>query len=140
MASAPKVGASSASSGVSPVSGWGAGGSHRHSADDHIDGAAGVGSFGLQGGWRPQYDDRHGQGYFFFGQYPQKQDPEQPLFTPLMARLASAFAAVIPVSDNRAAPPMMFADMMRGVGIYDFNLRAIAGTLSPQGAVLNRYG
>jgi hypothetical protein len=140
MASAPKVGASAAPSGVSPVSGWGGGGGQRHSSADRIDGATGVGSFGVQGGWRPHYDDRHGQGYFFFGQYPQQENPEQPLFTPLMARLASAFAAVPPVSDIKAAAPVLIADLMRGVGIYDFNLRAIAGTLAPQGAVLNRYG
>jgi hypothetical protein len=45
-----------------------------------------------------------------------------------------------PLSDMRAAAPILIADLMRGVGIYDFNLRAIAGTLTPQGAVLNRYG
>jgi len=139
MASAPKVGATSAASGVSSVGGWSGGGSHRHSSGDRIDGASGVANFGVQGGWRPHYDDRHGQGYFFFGQYPEEREPEQPLFTPLMARLAAAFSAQPPI-EVRANPPVFIADLMRGVEIYDFNMKAIAGTLHPQGAVLNRYG
>jgi hypothetical protein len=140
MASAPKVGATSASSPSAPLGGWGGSGSARHSSADHVDAAAGVGSFGVQAGWRPTYDDRHGQGYFFFGKYPEKEDPKQPLFTPVMALFASAFAAVEPTNDSRASAPMFIADLMRGVGIYDFNLRVIAGTTTPQGAVLNRYG
>ena len=140
MATAPRVGASAAPSGVSPVSGWSGGGGHRSTSADRVDGASGVGSFGVQGGWRPHYDDRHGQGYFFFGQYPEKEKPEQPLFTPLMARFAAAFAAVPPVADIKGAAPVLIADLIRGVGIYDFNNRAIAGTLTPQGAVVNRYG
>lgn len=140
MSSAPKVGATGAASGASSVSGWGAGGSQRHTSADQVAGVSGIGNFGVQGGWRPHYDDRHGQGYFFFGQYPQKEDPEQPLFTPLMARFASAFAAVQTLTESRGAPPIFIADLMRGVRIYDFNLKAIMGTLSPQGAVLNRYG
>jgi hypothetical protein len=140
MASAPKVGAAAAASGASSVSGWGGGSNSRFSSADRVDGASGVGPFGFDGGWRPTQDDRHGQGYFFFGQYPKKEDPEQPLFTPLMARFAAAFAAVEPLSDMRPTTPIFIADLMRGVGIYDFNLRAIAGTLEPQGAVLNRYG
>lgn len=140
MASAPKLGAAAAASGASSVSGWSGGGTSRFSSADSVDGVSGVNPFDLQGGWRPTYDDRHGQGYFFFGQYPKTEDPEQPLFTPLMARFAAAFAAVEPLSDMRPTTQMFIADLMRGVGIYDFNLRAIAGTLAPQGAVLNRYG
>jgi hypothetical protein len=140
MASTSRVEAAGAPSGVSSVSGWGGGGSHRSSSVERVDGAAGVASFGVQGGWRPTYDDRHGQGYFFFGQYPEREKPEQQLFTPLVARFASAFAAMQPLSDIRAAAPVLIADLMRGVGIYEFNLKAIAGTLTPQGAVLNRYG
>ena len=140
MASTSRVEAAGASPAVSSVGGWSGGGSHRYSSVERVDGAAGVSSFGVQGGWRPTYDERHGQGYFFFGQYPEREKPEQPPFTPLMARFASAFAAMQPLSDMRAAAPILIADLMRGVGIYDFNLRAIAGTLTPQGAVLNRYG
>lgn len=139
MASTPKISATSPSSGPTPVSGWGRGGGNRFSSGDEVNGVNGS-AFSQQGGWRPHYDDRHGQGYFFFGQYPQKEEPKLPLFTPLMALLASAFGAVAPVTESRAVPPMFITDFLRGIGIYEFNLRAISGTLAPQGAVVNRYG
>lgn len=139
MATAPRVAAASPAGPSSSVKGWGGGASHHHSVESH-DGEGFATSFGVQPGWRPTYDDRHGQGYFFFGQYPRKEEPEKHPFTPLMALFAASFPAIAPVSDVRGAAPVFIADLMRGIGIYDFNLRAIAGTLSQQGAVLNRYG
>jgi hypothetical protein len=140
MASAPKVGATTAPSGAPPVSGWSGAGAHRFTSADHIDAAAGAGSFGVDGGWRPHYDDRHGQGYFFFGQYPPREDPDPPLFTPFMALQASAFAATQPLSDLRPAEGLLIADMLHGIAVYDYTLRVIAGTWATQGAMLNRYG
>ena len=57
-----------------------------------------------------------------------------------MARMAAAFPAFDNVNDVRGAAPVFISDLIRGIGIYDFNMKAIAGTLTPQGAVLNRYG
>ena len=139
MASAPRVAPASPAGASSTVRGWGGAAGH-HPTVEHYDGEGFTTSFGVQPGWRPTYDDRHGQGYFFFGQYPRKDEPEKHPFTPLMALFAASFPAIAPVSDVRGSPPVFIADLMRGIGIYDFNLRAIAGTLSQQGAVLNRYG
>jgi hypothetical protein len=139
MATAPRVAAASPAGASSSVRARGGGASHHHSVENY-DGEGFTTSFGVQPGWRPTYDDRHGQGYFFFGQYPRKEEPEKHPFTPLMALFAASFPAISPVSDVRGAAPVFIADLMRGIGIYDFNLRAIAGTLTPQGAVLNRYG
>ena len=141
MATTPRVGAASATGASSSVRGWGGSGgsAHNHSVEQY-DGESFATSFGVQPGWRPTYDDRHGQGYFFFGQYPRKEEPEKHPFTPLMALFAASFSGMVPVNDVRGAPPVFLSDLMRGVGIYDFNLKAIAGGLYPQGAVLNRYG
>jgi len=139
MATAPRVAPASPAGASSTVRGWGGGAGH-HPSVEHYDGEGFTTSFGVQPGWRPAYDDRHGQGYFFFGQYPRKDEPEKHPFTPLMALFAASFPAISPVSDVRGSPPVFIADLMRGIGIYDFNLRAIAGSLNPQGAVLNRYG
>ena len=139
MASAPKVGPTTAPAGASAVSGW-RGAGRRYSLDSPLDGSGGVDSFGVQGSWHPGDDDRHGQGYFFFGQYPEKEDQDPPLFTPFMALRASGFAAVEPLSDIRSQQPVFSADLIRGVGIYDFNLKVIAGTWATHGALLNRYG
>ncbi len=138
MATSPRVQPAGASApSPSSVGGWGNGA--RYGAGD----APGEGfttAFGVQPGWRPNYDDRHGQGYFFFGQYPRKEEAEQHPFTPFVARLAAVFPAMQPVSEVRGGVPVFLADLMRGIGIYDINLKAIAGTLHTGGAVLNRYG
>ena len=141
MATTPRVAAASGPGASPSVHGWGggAGSAHQHSVG--TPGGDGFAtSFGVQPGWAPTYDDRHGQGYFFFGQYPRKEETEKQPFTPVMALFAAAFPAMTPVNDVRGAEPVFISDLMRGVGIYDFNLKAIAGTLKQQGAVLNRFG
>ena len=140
MSSAPKVGATAGPSPAADVGGWGHSGHTSRSSAGQAAGAQGAGSFGVHAGWRPQQDDRHGQGYFFFGKYPEKDDPKPALFTPIMALFASAFAATEPVMDKSSGPQVFISDLMRGLGVYDFNMKAIAGTLRPQGAVINRYG
>lgn len=138
MATAPGVRPAAATS-ASPPSVGGRGNGGRFGSGDGV-GEGFTTAFGVQPGWRPTYDDRHGQGYFFFGQYPRKEEPEQHPFTPFVARLAAVFPAIPPVSEVRGGVPVFLADLMRGIGIYDINLKAIAGTLRTQGAVLNRYG
>jgi hypothetical protein len=141
MATTPRVAAASGPGASPSIRGWGGSGgaSQQHSVGQY-DGEGFATSFGVQPGWRPTYDDRHGQGYFFFGQYPRKEEAEKQPFTPVMAMFAASFPALTPVNDVRSAEPVFISDLVRGVGIYDFNLKAIAGTLKPQGAVLNRYG
>ena len=138
MATTPRVEASGAST-SSPSVGGRAGGGARNGFNDGVPEGFTT-PFGVQPGWRPTYDDRHGQGYFFFGQYPRKEEAEQNPFTPFVARLAAAFPAIPQVSEVRGGVPVFLADLMRGIGIYDINLKAIAGTLHTHGAVLNRYG
>ena len=139
MASTPKVEATGATRPSSAVRGWGGGGAHSSSVD-HSDGEGFTTPFAVQPGWRPTYDDRHGQGYFFFGQYPRREEPEKYPFTPVMALFAASFPAIENINDVRGAAPLFISDLIRGVGIYEFNLKAIAGTLVTHGAVLNRYG
>jgi len=139
MASSPKVEAASASGASPSVRGWGGGGGHSSSVGSY-DGEGFTTPFSVQPGWRPTYDDRHGQGYFFFGQYPRKEEPEKHPFTPIMALFAATFPAIENINDVRSAAPVFISDLIRGVGIYEFNLKAIAGTLVTHGAVLNRYG
>ena len=139
MASAPKVGAVAAA-GATTATSWVGAGTSRYTSADRIDGVSGSASIGVRGGWRPSYEDRPGQGFYFFGQYPPQHEPEQPLFTPLVARFASAFPASETYSEIRASTPVFIADLVRGVGIYELNMKVIAGTLNTQGSVINRYG
>jgi len=140
MASTPKVEAAAGSGSPRSVGGWGGSGAKGYSSVEQDGGEGFATSFAVQPGWRPTHDDRHGQGYFFFGQYPRKEEPEVHPFTPVMARFAAAFPAMENINDIRSAAPIFIADLLRGVGIYEFNLKAIAGTLVTHGAVLNRYG
>jgi hypothetical protein len=101
----------------------------------------GGGSVGVSGGWRPRHEDGAGPGFGYFPWYPSpQQDGDSPLFTPFMALSASAFPASETYSEVRANAPLFLTDLMRAVGIYEFNMRVIAGTLANQGSVINRYG
>ena len=41
--------------------------------------------------------------------------------------------------DHRAPPPLFITDLLRGVGVYEFNMRIFAGNFQPQGSIVNRY-
>ena len=141
MASTPRVAATAASGSSPAVGGWGHSSAGRPGSADHsVDGGYSAVHQSVEPGWRPHYDDRHGQGYFFFGQYPRKEEPEHQPFTPLVARFAAAFPAIEPVSDLRGSGQLPLAFVMHGIHVYDVNLKAIAGTLSTLGSVVNRYG
>lgn len=140
MASTPRVEATAAAGSSRSVGRWGGGGGTRHDSVGSYDGQGFTTAFGVQPGWRPTYDDRHGQGYFFFGQYPRKEEPEHLPFTAFVGRMAAAFPAFENVNDVRGEAPLFISDLIRAIGIYDLNMKAIAGTLKQQGAVLNRYG
>jgi hypothetical protein len=60
-------------------------------------------------------------------------------FTPLVGRAASAYPASESNPDNRSAPPLFITDLLRGVGVYEFNMRIFSGNFQPQGSIINRY-
>jgi hypothetical protein len=116
-------------------------GGGRSTSADRIDAVFGGGSVGVRGGWRPDNDDEAGQGFYFFGRDPQQQqEHEHALFTPLVSRRAAGFPASEIYSDSRINAPPFLTELSHAVGVYEFNMKAIAGTLSPQGSVINRYG
>ncbi len=136
MAATSKVSATSAT-GIASAPGRVAMGS-RFTSVDRIEGLFGSQAPGVRGGWRPGYDDWHGQGGF--DHYPQRDEGEHPLFTPLVGRLAGAY----PASESAAigissAPPLFLTDLLHGIGVYEFNMKVFAGTLTSQGQVINRY-
>ena len=139
MASSPRIGSTSAvgASGAPP---WLLSGGNA-STGDRVEGVFGGGSVGVGAGWRASNDDEAGKGFYFFGgQQQQPEEFEKALFTPLMSRRAAGFPAVEPYSETRANAVPFLTELQRAVGVYEFNMKAIAGTLSPQGSVINRYG
>ena len=139
MASSPKVGTAIPVSGPAPA--WLPGGGARHGTADQVEPIFGTGTAGVSGGWRPRYDDgASGGGLDFFGQYRPPQDDHHALFTPLVALNAAAFPASETFSDLRTGASLFMTDLMRGIGVYEFNMQVIAGTLPNQGSVINRFG
>lgn len=135
MATASKVGAAPPAGITSVTDRTGSGGYFM--SGDRIDGASGSQSVGISGQWRPRYDDGGGAGGF--GQYRQPFESD-PQFTPLVGRFAAAFQASETITmETRAAPPLFPSDMTRAVGIYEFNMKVIAGGFKSQGSVVNRY-
>lgn len=62
----------------------------------------------------------------------------QAQFTPLVGHAAGAFPATQTYSDSRAKPVMFITDFLRGLGVYEFNMKMFAGTMALQGSVCNR--
>ena len=109
----------------------------RFTSAERIDSVSGAAPPVVSGGWRSSYDDNAGQGGF--GQYPSQQTPEMGHFDPLINRSAGAFPASEAGAEPRLTKPLFLTDLLHGVGVYEFNMKVIAGTLKQQGQVLNRY-
>ncbi|HIJ37909.1 MAG TPA: hypothetical protein HPP80_03345 [Rhodospirillaceae bacterium] len=135
MSATTKVAASPSANVASAPSRIAAGG--RFTSTEKIDGAAGSSSVGVSGGWRSTYEGETGQGGL--GQNPQQHSADQNQFTPLIARSAAAFGASENNSDPRLIPSLFLTDLQHGVGVYEFNMKVIAGTFKTQGHVVNRY-
>ncbi|MBF0373029.1 MAG: hypothetical protein HQL39_06380 [Alphaproteobacteria bacterium] len=62
-------------------------------------------------------------------------------FTPLVGRLAAAHGAneQAPAANDSARPKAFVAEIHRGVGVYESNMRVIAGTNRPLGRSFSRY-
>jgi len=127
----PSAGVTSATSRVTNGS--------RFANSDRVDGAIGMGSVGINDSWRKAYDDGEmGQGGS--NQYPPRSNGSRSPFTPLVGRSAAAFSANESNPDgNRPTTPAFLAEMQRGVGIYEFNMKVTSGSLRSQGSVVNRY-
>jgi hypothetical protein len=125
--------------GASSAPSWMVGGNV--SSGDRIDAAFGGGSLGVRGGWRPSYDEGSQPGvYYFSREADQQPDHDHLPYTPLMSRRAAAFAATDVYSETRTNTLPFLTEVAHAVGVYEFSMKAINGTLSPQGATINRYG
>lgn len=109
----------------------------RASAFDRVDAVPGGLAVGFSGHWRPSYDDAPRS--FYATAQDADDDEEAPQFTPLVARLAAAFPASLSMIDGQFSPILFLTDLVRGVGIYEINMRLFAGTFAIQGSVINRY-
>ncbi|PKU21432.1 hypothetical protein CWS72_26815 [Telmatospirillum siberiense] len=86
--------------------------------------------------WRQQNGDQYSQSGFDGYDY---QDPSQPQFTPLVGSRASSFPASQSYSDGVSADTLFGSDVLRALGVYEFNMKLFAGAYVAQGSVINRY-
>jgi hypothetical protein len=136
MSSTSKVGATTPSSGI-PVSA-------RTAVDaaastlSRVEGVSGVAPVGFSGHWRPTYGDAFAEaGYDRLSS--AATGDEQAQFTPLVARLAASFPASQMGGDSRLNPAFLLGDLARAVGVYEFNMRLLAGAYAAQGSVINHF-
>ena len=108
----------------------------RATSADHVEAVSAPVAAGVAGGWRSTYED-NGQGNL--GKSPYQPVPRPADFSALISRSASAFSASESNNDPRLTPSLFLTDLLHGVGVYEFNMKVIAGTLKQQGQVLNRY-
>lgn len=136
MSSSTRVGATSAASAISVPTRVATG---SFTSTERVEGVSGTAPVGLSGYWRQKYGDESGQNNFDGYDYTSGQDSSQPQFTPLVARQASAFPASQSYSDGVSADTLFGSDLLRAVGIYEFNMKLFAGAYVAHGAVINRY-
>ncbi|MDR3435702.1 hypothetical protein [Telmatospirillum sp.] len=134
MASTPKVGAATATSGISvptrvPMD-------PLYSSTAQVERVSGAASVGFSDNWRSRYDGAYVDDDFESQQ--QSAGRGLPMFTPLVGRLASAFPASLSYSDG-AVPSLFMDDVERGIGTYEFNMKLFAGAYALHGSVVNRY-
>jgi hypothetical protein len=135
MSESAKVGAT-ASLGVTSAANRAAA-SSRFSSADRVEGLNGGNAVGTYSQWRPGDNDSNAQGGF----NPYSSRGGQPLdtYTPFTLQTAALYRADGSSQDIRASTPVFLSDLMRGIGIYEFNMRIFAGTQNVQGSVINRY-
>ncbi len=122
----------------SPVSRLGLG--NRAGASDQIEGLYGSAMVGMSGQWRPNFSDGGGgQQWFYRPNQQAQQDQERMPFTPLVGRFASAFPACEAVQEGMGSSPLFLTDLMRGLAVYELNLKLFAPDPSPQGGLINRF-
>ncbi len=135
MASAPKVGTAIPTSVTAAARRvvMGSGASGAHSAE----GVWATQPTSFDGAWPADFGDGSGQQQGS-DQYPPRHEPGQPQFTPLVGRLAASYPATSGSGEGTPSTPLFLTDLLRGVGIYEFNMKLFAGTLTNQGSVINR--
>ncbi|OIQ89971.1 hypothetical protein GALL_281090 [mine drainage metagenome] len=90
--------------------------------------------------WRHSYDEEASDG---FGAIPRKkkQDPDNPQsqFTQLVKMAAASYPASESMQDFRSSAPILVADLMHGLGVYEINMKICSGMFRNQGSVINRF-
>lgn len=105
---------------------------------DRIDGITGT-SLGVSDPWRRTYNENSSDGFGSLSQDNRKDDNPQNQFTQLVKLAAASYPASENNQEFRASAPTFIADLMRGVGVYEINMKICSGVFRNQGSVINRY-
>lgn len=137
MSSASRVSAKAAASVRVPV-GRVAAGLPRSSLFEEVTGIAAPFA-DVQDPWRRTYDEGSSDGFGSFAKQRRQEDNPQNQFTPLVKLLAATFPASEANEENQSSASIFIADLMRGLGIYEINMKICQGEYRSQGIVINRY-
>jgi len=94
---------------------------------------------GVQDPWRRTYDEGSSDGFGSFAQQRRQEDSPESQFTPLVKLLAATFPASEATQEIQFSSPVFSADLMRGLGVYEINMKVCQGAFKGQGSVINRY-
>jgi len=136
MSSASKVSASAATSASSPIGRVST--ETRSTAFEKVDGIAAPFP-GVSDPWRRTYGEGSSDGFGSFSDQRRQEDSPQNQFTPLVKIQAASYPASEVTQDSHLSPPIFIADLMRGLGVYELNMKVCQGVFRNQGSVINRY-
>ena len=106
---------------------------------DRVDAPFGSSYTSLNDPWRSSFGDS-GQGGF--GQSAQDWNNDrsaESFYTPVVLLAAAAFPASETNPDSKFSRQVFIADLQRGVGTYEFNMKICSGAFASQGTLVNRY-
>lgn len=136
MSTASRVSASAAASVSAPVGRVAT--EQRSTAFDRVDAAAPPFT-GVQDPWRRTYGEGSSDGFGSFSDQRRQEDSPQNQFTPLVKMQAATFPASEVTQETQLSAPVFIADLMRGLGVYEINMKVCQGVFRTQGSVINRY-
>ena len=136
MSSASRVSASAAASASAPVGRVAAG--QRSKSFERVDSLAAPFA-GVSDPWRRTYDEGSSDGFGSFSDQRHQEDSPESQFTPLVRMQAATFPASEITQESQLSAPTFIADLMRGLGVYEINMKICQGVFRSQGSVINRY-
>ncbi|HVI51754.1 MAG TPA: hypothetical protein VM661_11130 [Candidatus Sulfotelmatobacter sp.] len=111
----------------------------RSSVFDKVDGAAATSFTSVSDPWRRTYGEGSSDGFGSFNEQRRQEDSPQNQFTPLVKIQAASFPASEATQDSQFSSSIFIADLMRGLGVYELNMKVCQGVFRNQGSVINRY-
>ena len=118
------------------------GGSAGRAMSDRVDAPFGSSYASLNDPWRRSFGDSGQGGFGGFGQSAQDWNNDrsaESFYTPVVLLAAAAFPASETNPDSKFSRPVFIADLQRGVGTYEFNMKICSGAFASQGTLVNRY-